>query len=101
MATQPITPREAKAQMSPVPDAVIEAFNELIAENFDGRKAVVKQKEVVEVIEKKGIDQKTLFEKSWMTDIEKIFRAAGWKVQYESPARDQDSFDAFYSFSKK
>lgn len=82
----PITPEEAEeriALVNPIPDAVFEAFNELIVEN----RGVVLQDDVVERILQKmpelGGDS-IIFRKKWL-DIEPYYRAQKWNVRYIKP----------------
>ena len=89
---------------SSIPDEVIEAFNELIVENWKKDSATIKQKDAVaRIIEKlpEFKDKSTeLFELGYL-DVEKIFRNAGWVVKYESPDRGDSDFFAFFTFRKK
>lgn len=95
-----ITPREAKAKKTEaIPDVVIEAFNELILAYFDGDSATIEQDEVVKLIVKKGISKNNIFERHYL-DIEPIFEAAGWKVEYDKPGFNE-TYEATFTFKKK
>ncbi len=100
MSVKPITPSQAeKLKSSSIPDAVIEAFNELIAEKLNGRHATVMQKEAVRRIKTKmKVTNDELFYNGWM-DVEPIFRKAGWKVTYDKPAYNE-SYEPSFQFSK-
>lgn len=84
-----------------IPDEVIESFNELILENWDGRKSHFKQKDVTKRIRKKNkkLTNKILFDKHYL-DVESIYISNGWKVEYGSPDRDE-SFEEYFVFSKE
>jgi hypothetical protein len=96
--TQPITPKEVKrTKLGSIPPEVIEAFNELIQENFDGDSATVKQNKVVtRICEKLKVKRETVFEKGWL-DIEELFQKAGWRVMFDKPAYNE-TYDAFFEF---
>lgn len=98
MSEKPITPKEA-AKNKTVPEAVIEAFNLLIAENMSGNCAVVFQNDVVKLLEKKGYDRSEIFDKSYL-DIENLYEAAGWKVVYDKPGYNE-TYSANFTFTKK
>lgn len=100
MATKPITPKEVVSlKKTLIPDAVIESFNELIAENFLGDYSSFKQKDVVARMVAKGLKTADIYKNGWL-DIEDIFEKAGWKVDYDKPGYNE-SYDASFSFSKK
>lgn len=96
----PITPAEArkKAETS-IPQEVIEAVNELIAEKIgNGRYVTLLQKEVVNRICKKmpTVSAQILFDKHWL-DFEDVFRRAGWQVEYDKPAYCE-TYEANWTF---
>jgi len=100
VATKPVTPKEVVSlKKTLIPDAAIEAFNELIAENFLGGYASFKQKDVVARMVKKGLKPEDIYKNGWL-DIEDIFEKAGWKVDYDKPGYNE-TYDATFSFSKK
>ena len=80
------------------PDAVFEAFNELIVEDFDGESATVLQCDLVALMKKKGLKEKAIYDNDWL-EVEDVYRAAGWKVRYESMA--WESGEPNFTFSKK
>jgi len=98
---KPITPAEVvKKKQETLPDGVIEAFNEAIAENWDGRSSTVLQKHVVTKIAKKlKVGPAKIFDKGYL-DVESIFRKAGWDVEYDKPAYNED-YEASFKFRKK
>lgn len=86
-----------------IPDEVIESFNEMIVEKWDGTKSFFRQKEIVSKIKKKmGLhsSSKKIFENNWL-DVEKIYEELGWVVRYESPDRGTSSFEEYFKFSKR
>ncbi len=103
---KPITPAQAKkvkAKAPGIPDFVIEAFNELIAEKFDGKEARITIAEATERIKKKeyeyhGHDRLLLenFNKEWL-NIEEVYRRNGWKVEYDKPGYNE-SYTGYYIF---
>lgn len=100
--TKPITPEEVvQKRVEKIPDRVIFAFNKLILQKFDGRKAVIVQDEIVEEImtQMDTIDRQRVFDEHWL-DIEPIFVAAGWNVTYEK-ATIGDSEPASFIFRKR
>lgn len=82
------------------PDAVFEAFNQLIAQNFSGGSATVKQKDVVALMVGKGVEAEEIYKNHWL-DVEDVYRAAGWKVMYDKPAYCEEWFEPHFEFSKK
>jgi hypothetical protein len=94
---RPLSPKEVvKKKINSIPDAVFEAFNELIAKDFNGAFAIVKQKEVVKLLVEKGLKEKEIYENHWL-DVEDVYRKAGWKVEYDKPAYNE-SYDAYFEF---
>lgn len=98
--TQPITPAEA-AKKRGIPDFVIEVFNTLIEEAFNGRIAVVKQDIAVNRImahaEAQGFHRQDIFDKGWL-DVEGRFCDAGWEVEYDRPGYNEPG-EAVFRFS--
>jgi hypothetical protein len=100
MAAKPITPQEViLLKTSTIPDAIFEAFNELIAENFNGHTSSFTEKKVVARIVQKGISSKTAYDNNWL-DVETLYQKAGWKVEYDKPGYNE-SYEAYFSFSRK
>lgn len=90
-----IAGRKAKS----MPPAVLESFNELIAENFSGGSATVVQKDVVKRMVSKGLKSADIYENGWL-DVEGIFEKNGWSVHYDKPGYCE-SYDAFFEFESK
>ena len=94
MSVKPISPNEIKKV---IPDFVIEAVNELIAEKVNSQNhATVLQKHIVDRVKSKT-DQD--FDYAWL-DFENVFRDAGWNVNYDKPAYCE-SYDAYFEFRPK
>ena len=84
--------------MKDFPDAVFDAFNELIAQKFSGGSATIKQDDVVALMVQKGLDRQEIFDKGWL-DVERVYRSQGWKVQYDKPGYNE-SYAANFTFSR-
>lgn len=108
MNVKPISPDEAVNEKG-FPDEVISAFNEMIIENLRGKTSIFKQKDVVKRIIRKITNSKLLdnesnlnnylYENHWL-DIEDLYRAAGWKVEYEKSGYGENYFEAYFKFTK-
>lgn len=96
---KPIIPDEILAEKEAMfPNAVFEAFNEIITEKFYQNYATFKLKDVIALMVKKGLNREEIFEKGWF-HIEDIYRANGWKVHYDRPAFNE-SYDANFTFNR-
>ena len=93
----PIKPRELLSAKK-IPEEVYEALNELIAEDFNGIEATVRQSCVIaRILDKMPFATKQeIFSGRWL-NIEKDYRDNGWKVVYDKPAYDE-TFEAFFTF---
>lgn len=82
--SKPITPAEAvKKKTTLIPDAVFDAFNELIAKNLVGNSSTVKQDDAVAMIASRlSCSRQHVFDQHWL-DIEDSYSEAGWKVVYD------------------
>jgi hypothetical protein len=99
--TDPITPETAVAhKASRLPSEVIEVFNDLIADRFDGQSAQFRQEEAVEAIVARGVvpDRKAVFDRHWL-DVEPVYRAAGWHVTYDKPGFNE-TYAATFTFTR-
>lgn len=104
MTAKPITPHEidsAKAKV--IPPMVIEAFNDLIALNWDGQSAVVSQKEVVESIlircgDSTPMTSQDVMDKGYL-NIETLYENAGWEVKYDKPGFNE-SYTPTFTFTR-
>lgn len=107
-AVKPIRPEDVPAKKAAaIPDEAIAAFNELIAENMSGRYARVTQADAIDRIVAKFAHQSVrldqvrarIFAEGWL-DVEEIYRAAGWRVEYDKPGFNED-YGAFWTFRAK
>ncbi|MCA9354450.1 MAG: hypothetical protein KC877_02945 [Candidatus Kaiserbacteria bacterium] len=101
MATiKPLRPKDVvHARKESIPNEMIEAFNELIVEKFNGNSATIKLKEAADRVVSKGIDRHEAFNRGWF-DVEDIFRQQGWHVEFDKPGYNE-SYDAYYEFRAK
>lgn len=103
MKVKPITPNEVlNVRQESIPDAVIEAFNELITENWSSqfRGAVVLQDDAVKrIVKKLKIKREAVFDNGYL-DVEPIFENAGWVVEFDKPGYNE-SYEANFTFSRK
>lgn len=107
---KPVNPQEALAlKQNLMPDYVIEAFNEVIAEKLDAyMRSQFTQKEVVARILSKApkdaegdpmISSAEIYRGKWL-DVEQLYIQQGWVVRYDKPAYNE-SYDAFFVFEQK
>ena len=98
---KPIKPSEVQGKKdSSIPPEIIEAFNELIVENWNGSSAAFKQKDAVGRIRMKlDMSSEDLFKNNYL-DIEPLFRKAGWKVEFDK-AGFNETYDSFFVFSTR
>ena len=109
----PIRPDEVVAAKREIlPSFVFSVVNELIAKKWNGSYSNVKQQENSNVKQQEIIDELKKF--TWreepvtvsvifannFLDFEKIYEEAGWRVEYDKPAYNED-YDAFFVFKKK
>ncbi len=97
--TAAITPGQVKKKLgTAIPEAVIEAVNELLIANMDSdMDCTLKRGEVERAIKArmgvKEVDMK------WL-DFEPVFRRAGWKVEYDRPGYNE-SYEGYWKFSQR
>ena len=77
------------------PDEVIQAFNELITQNYSHGRAVLSQAAIVERLMELGIPRPAIFEKGFL-DVEDVYRAEGWFVDYDKPGFNESYEPTFY-----
>ena len=99
--TKPFSPEEAKNnKINTTPDVVIQTFNELITKNLLGGTSVVKQEDVLVVLENvHEMNRREIFDNNWLS-VEDIYRAQGWKVVYDKPGFNEN-YPATFTFSKR
>ena len=97
--TKPISPKDvADAKAKAIPDEVIDAANQLLAEKWDGHAAKFTLKELC-VRARQKLGEGYAFQ-SWELDIEVPFGLAGWIVKFDKPAYNE-SYDANFTFQKR
>ena len=96
--SKPITPDEVKHE---IPDKVIDVFNALIAENWNGQNATVHQSDAERLIaESMNLTSEEIFNQH-LLDIESIYISAGWKVEYRKPDYNESpGFAPYFRFTK-
>jgi hypothetical protein len=99
---KPVSPDDVvglKTQL--LPDEVLEAANELIAENYDRQGFSFTVHELADRIMRKlpGITKDQIIAQNYL-DIEETYRAQGWIVGYDRPGYDE-TYDANFKFSVK
>ncbi len=100
MSKKPFTPNQAIAKaQSNIPDEIIEAFEEMIVENMSQGTATFLLKDVAALAAGKlKIRPKALFDKNWL-DVEPLFRASGWIVEFDKSGYNED-YDDNFTFRK-
>jgi hypothetical protein len=104
---KPISPDEVVGKKeASIPNGVFEAFNELIARNWNGSYSMLKQCDVVNLISEKvgngmgdGCGKKMIYDNHWL-DVEDIYRATGWSVEYDKPGYNEN-YEPTFKFKKK
>jgi hypothetical protein len=97
---RPIKPQDVtKEKKRAFPDAVLSAFNELIAQKYSGNSATIKQSDVVALMIEKGLDRGEIYDKGWL-DVEEIYGSVGWSVVYDKPGYNE-SYPATFTFKPK
>lgn len=100
----PISPDEVdkfrQKNRVPIPDEVYEAFNELIAEDWDGSEAAVSQTDVIASILAKLPQAKKddIYKNKWL-DVEEAYEKQGWTVEYDKPGYCE-SGSAYFVFKR-
>jgi hypothetical protein len=95
---RPIKPSEvAKGKIATFPDAVFEAFNELISVGFTNGSVTIKQDEVVKLMEEKGLNHLDIFDNGWL-NVEEAYEAEGWEVEYDQPGF-RENYPATFKFT--
>ena len=98
--TKPISPEEVvQLKLEQVPDGVIRAFNEAIAEHYQGGRAevplwLVRNKITIHT----DTPEDTI--PGWWLDIEEIYRKEGWEVSFYKPDYGE-SWQSYFDFRKK
>lgn len=101
MAVKPISPDEVRGvRTSSIPDTVIEAFNYLITKNTIeyGRSSVRLADVINEIQARMAVTRSDIYQNGWL-NVEDLYRAQGWKVEYRSPSCDE-SFHPYMVFTR-
>lgn len=100
---KPLAPADVvSAQVELFPDFVIETWNKAIAKNWSGTQSRIEQEDMIlELIAKSPapIDRRDVFARHWL-DIEDVYRAEGWVVEYDKPPYNE-SYKAYFVFKKE
>lgn len=100
-----IRPEEvAAAKAATFPWYVLQAFNHIIAAKFvsKNQSVTIYQDDVIEdmilLAQSSGLelDRSIIFDKGYL-NVEEVYRAAGWKVDYDKPAYNE-SYRAHFKF---
>ena len=91
---KPLHPSEVN--INRVPDRVIEAFNQLIKDKWDGNSANILITDAVAALNDKGFSKKEIDDKHYL-DIEPIYRENGWNVHFDKPGYNE-SYIGYYVF---
>lgn len=102
MTVKPISPDEViEKKKEEIPDFVIEEFNKVIAEKWDGKRSTVFQDDIVNRIVNRSpllINRRHVYDHHWL-DVEDIYRAQGWVVKYDKP-HYTENYEAHFIFTK-
>lgn len=84
-----------------IPEAVIQAVNDLLKEKYRGSEASITINELITRICKidNSLNEHIIYKNKYL-DFESIFRQKGWNVVFNSPCRDEN-FKPYFIFSKK
>lgn len=98
------TPEDVlKKRVGTIPDYVIDAFNDLLTENYQEDETIIEQEDIIRKILEYSTDdeltRETIFKKHYL-NIENLYRNNGWEVYYEKPAFDE-LFEPFFIFKPK
>lgn len=100
---KPLAPADiVSAQVELFPDFVIETWNKAIARSWSGTQSHIMQEDMVlELIAASPtlIDRRDVFTRHWL-DIEDVYRAEGWIVEYDKPAYNE-RYKAYFVFKKE
>ena len=97
--TNPITPNElTEMQRKLMPEEVIKAWNEMIAEAYDGTSADILLGDARTRIRNVCGVYQIPYKENYL-NIEDIYREAGWNVEFNKPDYTE-SYESFYEFSK-
>ncbi len=98
---EPIKPDEVHHPISDsIPEGVIEVFNKMIAEKWNGRHALLYQDDILAVVaDKLGVSDSHIYKEHWL-DVEELYRKEGWIVVYNKPTYADEPFRAYFQFRR-
>lgn len=98
---KPIKPSDVDKSVASIPSSIIGCVNEMIKTKWDGRQAKILQKDLLKEVLKKDrkLTSQGIFDKH-LFDFEPLFKKAGWLVDYDKPAYNED-YEAYFVFRKK
>ena len=96
---EPISPEQvlARKQFNPT---LIECVNRLLVKRFDGKSAIIKLKEIRKEFEEANPDGEWTWDRlvsEHHLDFEDLYREAGWKVEYDKPAYNEN-YSSYFKF---
>ena len=99
--TKPITPDEVAVKKATIIRAeIIEAANELIAKNWNGRSSTFKLSDLTKLARQKLNMENSEFFEDGELDIEPVFEEAGWSVKFDKPAYNE-TYASYFEFRRK
>lgn len=85
----PISPREARlVSGAPIPQAVFDVFNELLAARYSSLIRITQAEVVALLVARNGYDRADIFRNGWL-DVDQTYRNAGWAVRYDKPGHNE------------
>ncbi|MCK9369249.1 hypothetical protein M0R04_04860 [Candidatus Dojkabacteria bacterium] len=91
----PISPKDVQKKKINFPPEVFDIFNEQIHKEWDGKKAIVHQSTVRDILANRlNLEHYVIFENHYL-DVEDEYKAVGWKVDYIKGAFHDKSFFVF------
>ncbi len=98
---RPITPDEvASVKENILPDAMIEAFNEMIARRWSGGKSKFASHEIVSLMKEKGLSDDDISNNRWRGVLD-VFEKHGWDVETDTPSWDENGEETLTFRRKK
>ncbi|MEO7905122.1 MAG: hypothetical protein ABIR91_04995 [Candidatus Saccharimonadales bacterium] len=86
---KPYSPDEAaQAQSDVIPDIVVETVNRLLAQRASLDHIVIKQRELVELLNERGLTSSDVFAQH-MLDFKEMYRLCGWEVEFDKPGYNE------------
>ncbi len=98
---QPIRPEDiVDNKIELFPDAIFATFNTLITQKFSAGVSTVMQDDVVSMLKEVGLDIDEVYKKGWL-NVEEVYRASGWEVNYVRPGYNETGKSYFVFKSPK